>query len=216
MVQAAGNRDSIKASLIAKADSIFAQWDELPVVFEDATKNYVAKQKLGDTENVTAVKFRADGVSMDKIQPFIDDPLPTIAGINDKISYTALGEVEGNKLYHLKMKMPTLITNRSIITCFYKEECADGSTKIFHSSQGNEEQLAANAAAVGKDVIATVHIAYWHIKPYDGGVELNWTNSINPNGMIPGFVVNKMAKRGANSMLHFVAYLVDGIKPEPM
>ena len=67
MVQAAGNRDSIKASLIAKADSIFAQWDELPVVFEDATKNYVAKQKLGDTENVTAVKFRADGVSMDKI-----------------------------------------------------------------------------------------------------------------------------------------------------
>ena len=47
-------------------------------------------------------------------------------------------EDQGEKMYHIKMNMPMVISNRSVITCVYRKTGEDGSEFVFHSSKGNE------------------------------------------------------------------------------
>ena len=57
--------------------------------------------------------------------------------MNDRLTAEQLEDDEGHKVFHLKMKMPMMITNRSLITCFYEHEDQETGFRIFtHSSQG--------------------------------------------------------------------------------
>ena len=59
--------------------------------------------------------------------------------MNERLTSTQLADDEGHKVYHLHMRMPMMITNRSLITCFYEHEDAEtGFRSYCHSSQGNE------------------------------------------------------------------------------
>ena len=70
------------------------------------------------------------------------------------------------------MKMPMVISNRSIVTCYYEAQKEDGTRMLMNSSRGNEEIQAANASKIGKDVVATIGINYISWKAYNGGIEL--------------------------------------------
>ena len=64
MVQATNDREAIKQELLAQADTLFASFDTMETVLEDASKNYLAKQHIGDDNTaVTLVKYRADGLT---------------------------------------------------------------------------------------------------------------------------------------------------------
>ena len=114
------------------------------------------------------------------------------------------------------MQMPVMISNRSIVTCFYDAEKEDGTKIKMHSSRGNDEIARANAAKIGKDVIGNMGITYMSWKPYEGGIELQNLVEMDPAGSIPGFIKTKMAKRMANGLLVLVDYLQTGNKPEPL
>ena len=116
----------------------------------------------------------------------------------------------------LKMAMPMLISNRSTLTTFYNHTKEDGTQVIFHSSQGNEELIAANAGQIGSDVITNNVITYMSWKPYEGGMELTHVVQMDPNGMIPAFIKNKAATRMANTLQVIVNYVRDGTIPEPI
>ena len=79
-------------------------------------------------------KYRADGVTMEQLQPFIDDPIGTGARINQKLTVEQIGEDQGCKVFHVKVKMPMVISNRSILTTVYRAEGADGFQLIINSS----------------------------------------------------------------------------------
>ncbi len=111
------------------------------------------------------------------------------------------------------MKMPILISNRSMITCWYEAQDAEGWKKKLHSSMGNEQIVTDASASIGKDVLGTVHVAYYAWKPYEGGMEIKFVNKIDPNGSIPDMIKNKMAKRMSNGVMHLVTYLKTGVKP---
>ena len=94
---------------------------------EDASKNFIGKQVIEDGGNaVTMSKYRADGLTMEQLQPMIDDPLALAARLNPKVTVEQIGEDEGCKVYHVKSKMPLVISNRSLITTFYRGETSDG------------------------------------------------------------------------------------------
>ena len=133
-----------------------------------------------------------------------------------RLSSIALPDDQGCKMFHIKMKMPMMISNRSIITCFYEHELEDGTKLKFHSSQGNESAVEAQRAEIGKDVIGINEITWFSWKPYDGGLELKQIMKMDPAGMIPGFVKNKIAKRAAGGLLLLVDYLKTGAIPEDM
>ncbi len=90
---------------------------------------------------------------------------------NARCTREELPDDDGQKMWHLKMSMPMVISNRSVITTFYQNVDAEGWTSIFHSSQGNEAQTTAREAEIGSDVIANNIIVYTAFKPYEGGVE---------------------------------------------
>ena len=111
-----------------------------------------------------------------------------------------LEDSEGCKVYHMKQKLPMIISNRSIITCFYQDELEDGTKILIHSSKGNEAITQSRSAEIGSDVVADMIIAYWAFKPYDGGFEIVACLSMDPAGWIIEWVKKKMAARMANSL----------------
>ena len=136
--------------------------------------------------------------------------------MNSKLTRVLLPDDEGHKVYLLKMKMPMVISNRSIVTCYYEAQKEDGTRVLLNSSRGNEEIQAANADKIGKDVIASIGLNYISWKAYDGGIELVQINHSNPGGSIPGFMKSKSATRAANNLIHLVNYLQTGAKPEAL
>ena len=122
MVEAApSGRAQIQQELLAKADALFATWDTAPTVFEDASRNYVAKQVIqSNNQGVTLIKYRADGLTLEEWERWRQDPTAIGCAVNPKVTRTVLPEVDGHKCVHVKMKMPVLISNRSIISTFYE------------------------------------------------------------------------------------------------
>ena len=115
------------------------------------------------------------------------------------------------------MKMPPLISNRSIITTFYETESDDGYRQVFHSSTGNEAIVDARKAEhIKKDTVATMILTYMASKPYEGGMELNQIIALDIAGRIPDFIKNKIATRLSNIGMQLADYVMHGTVPKAL
>jgi len=213
MVEASSDRAHIKQSLLTMAANLFAQFDNFETVVNHEDKHYIAKQFFEDGSGCTMIKYRADGLTEEEWNRWRDDPTAVTLQLNSNASRVLLPDDHGHKIVQLKMKMPLMISNRSIVTCFYDHETEDGWKMKFHSSQGNEHIVEANAASIGKDVVASNIIVYFQWRPYEGGMEIWHVQRMNPNGSLPDMFKKKMGKRMANVLLDIVAYLKSGAAP---
>ena len=70
------------------------------------------------------------------------------------------GGTYGNALFRIqKIKMPMMMTNRSVPVLLHTKE--EGNTFInVGSSQGTEQCIADNQSKIGKDVVANMIITY--------------------------------------------------------
>lgn len=144
------------------------------MIFEDPARNYVARQTFDDNgAAITIVKFRCDGFTEEHWNSWKHDPIQVQLAMNDRLMATRLAEVADYKCYHLQMRMPMMISNRSILTCFYEHLTSEGYRVVLHSSQGNEDLVESRRHHIGKDVVANNIITYMASKPYEGGMELN-------------------------------------------
>ena len=130
------------------------------------------------------------------------------------MTVTELEEDQGCKVMHAQIEMPMFVSNRSVVSCQYKGETADGFTYRIGSSQGNEAIIEAQADLIGDNVVANQIMSFLAFKPYDGGVELKSVAGTDLAGMIPDMVKNKMASRQANRLKNLVGFLRDGVRPE--
>ena len=187
------------------------------MLLEEPDKNYTAKKaEQEDGIATTIIKWRCDGLTEDQWQQWATDPTVVAIAVNQKLTRIELPDDEGHKVRLLKMKMPMMISNRSTLTTFYRKDCEDGTKVIFHSSQGNEELIAANADQIGSDVVTNNALTYMAWKPYEGGIEITHIVKMDPQGSIPEFIKNKAAARLANSLQIIVNYVRDGTVPEPI
>ena len=217
MVEAAGGRAAIATELITLADSIIAQWDTAEVLLDEPEKNYTAKKvEAEDGIVVTLIKYRVEGLTEQQWETWSADPSVVSAAVNPKLTRIELPDDEGHKVRLLKMKMPMMITNRSTLTTFYRQEKEDGTKLLFHSSKGNENLIAANADQIGSDVSTNNVLTYMAWKPYEGGMDLTHIVKMDPAGSIPDFIKKKAAARLANSLQIIVNYVKDGTVPEPL
>ena len=156
MVQAIGGRRAqLKQEMLAEAEALWAGFDSYETITEDSTKNYIAK-RVQCTDGVTAIlsKYRADGFTEELLEQWRADPSSIGPQLNPKLTRTVLPEDEGHQVVLVQIKMPMMISNRSTVSCFYEHEREDGFKLKMNSSRGNEEIIAAQAAAIGKDVVA--------------------------------------------------------------
>ena len=149
-----------------------ATWDAAPVIVDEPAKNYVAKQSIVDGVACTLIRYRADGLDLNTWERWRQDPTAIAVETNEKLTREVLADDDGHKCVHLFMKMPMMISNRSIVSCFYECEREDGWKALFHSSKGNDHIVAARQPQIKKDVVANNHLTYFQWKPYDGGLEV--------------------------------------------
>ena len=167
--------------MLAKADEYFAGFDNHDIVLEDESCNYIARQTFDeDGLAVTISKMRADGLKLEHLRPWLDDPTAIQMVLNDRLTREQMPDHEGHAMWHLKMAMPMMISNRSIISCFYTGETSDGYQALFHSSAGNEEQTEGHAEQIGSDVIAINHLTFTCYKADETGMDLRQIICIDP------------------------------------
>ena len=204
--------------MLAKADELFANFDSHTTVFEDAERNYVAKQTIQeDNSAVTLVRWRFEGLAEADIQRLMADPMDIGTKINSRMTMIPLADDQGCKMFHIKMSMPLVISNRSVVTCVYKMPDQENGTKVmFHSSQGNEAQVEALQEEIGSDVVANMILSYWKFVPIEGGYDISWLQSLDPAGMIPDFIKTKMGAKMASLPMQMFDYIQKGTIPEPI
>ena len=207
-------RDKIEAELLAYADAQIAKWDKLKLFHEDKEKDYVAKQDWVDGVPLCVVKYRAAGMTQEHIDSWYNNPLQ-LKALNQKAVYTNLESDEGHLQCHIVIQAPMIVSNRCFISTWYNITNEDGSRIIMNSSKGNEGLYDAHKDKTGKAVIADLVIQYTKITPIEGGMELVAVSQMDPNGMLPGFVKNKMAKRLGLNLYFVVDYLINGTIPPP-
>ena len=163
------------------------------------------------------IRYDAKGFTKEHWTKWAADPIAVQCALNDRLTATKLedtADMEQHPTYHLAMKMPMVLSNRSIYTSFYEKEEEDGSLILINSSQGNESIADANKALAKKDVIANAIITYTKGEFHENGCKLTQVISMNVGGMIPNFIQKKIAKRLADTTKHLVAYLLHGTIPE--
>ena len=90
-------------------------------MLQDTARNYEARQSFDDSGvAVTIIKFRCDGFTEEHFARWKADPIAVQLAMNEKMEAERLDDDEGCKVYHMKMKMPMMISNRSIVTTFYE------------------------------------------------------------------------------------------------
>ena len=92
-----------------------------------------------------------------------------------------------------------MMSNRSIFNCYYTTEHEDGSYSVIASSKGTEPFVATEDGKklLGKNVLATNHLNYRLLVPYEEGC--TWTSIVSTDiaGSIPAIIKNKGASRVA-------------------
>ena len=88
---AGGSRAQVKSELQAKADQYWANYDTYDTVFEQADRNYIAKQTWDENGiAVTMIKFTATDVTPEMMERWRADPTAVQVACNAKLARTAL------------------------------------------------------------------------------------------------------------------------------
>ena len=120
---------------------------------------------------VTITKAKVPGLTIEKYKAFKAEIKTHTPVLDAKLTMDVLESIEGHMITHTRVNMPAFLTNRSIFNVYHLYDQADGSYVDLCSYQGTDEiaESAAGKKLAGKNVIATNHIDYRHMKPYDGG-----------------------------------------------
>ena len=123
-------------------------------MLNDKTRQIEARQAQTDKGALTVAKHRADGYTQEKFLQWKDDQIGAQAAMNARMTPEKIDDIEGHPTYHLKMNMPMILSNRSIITTQYETKDDEGNIIVINSSQGNEKVIEARKAQIGSDVVA--------------------------------------------------------------
>ena len=200
MVQADNPRETIKASLLAKAEGFFTNFDSYETLLDEPEINLMVKRTYDNDIPVVVSKYRADGLTMEHIKQIQDNPVKVATTMNSRMEVSPVGQEHGYNIGHMRIKMPMFVSDRSLIVCSYPGQTEDGWTYRVSSSQGNEAQVEARQAEIGDDVVANQVIQCLMFKAYDGGVELKQCICLDLAGMLPDMAKSKMATKQSNGL----------------
>ena len=132
----------------------------------------------------------------------------TIEG-GPKLEFTVLEQQDGKDVILQRISPPiALVSARSVIVKQFTFEDESGLT-FFLTSRDSDAENVKYKDRIGKDVIGTLEINYWHFKPHENGLGAHVThiNNTKPNGSIPNFAISKMIKKGAEAGIQIANYI---------
>ena len=168
MVESSSGLDQVKADLLAAAKKHIDNYDSYEVKF-NGTKVECEVRQTNDASMggcvVTITKAKVPGLTVDKFKEFAAKILENTSALDSKLAITKLDDVDGHMRTMTTIKMPMMMTNRTIFNIYHPTDCEDGSFIGLASSKGTEEwvESAEGKALLKKNVLATNHINYRHI-----------------------------------------------------
>ena len=190
MVDASSPTAAVQAELLALAERHLAAFDSYTAVVNDAAKGHFARYTTEGTNRLTVAKYRAAGLTIEKVREFYDNNVANASKMNPKVTVTLVGEEAGSKIFHTVAKLPFPMSNRSTVTRSIRFE-EGGVLTVLGSSRGCEAHVAACQKEIGKNVLANLILSFARYTPYEGGIDIVTMLCSDPAGSIPDAMKNK-------------------------
>ena len=212
MVEAAGERAHIKQKLKTMADEHIGKWDQYAdreFKNSDHGFDFTSRQVLlGEGIILTVSKATVPGLTLDDHKFFRDNIVAMLPKLDEKLSVSDLPDFKGYRALIQHIKMPMLMTNRSIPQVYDTQENEDGTFEFFSSSEETEELVEAQKKVVKKDVIANNIINYVKLTPVEGGCEWVSVQALDIAGSIP----DMLKKQGASKQAQQAMFMIKIVK----
>ena len=209
MVSAAASTRAAKVEeVLATCAELCANFDGLTDAEQKGTK-YPTTTRQGTYQNqvLTICKGEIPGFTLDHHKAFRDNITTNVPKMNSEVKLTELESVDGNRVLHQQIKMPIMMSNRSVINMLHLIEKDDGTVIFLNTSQGNEDLIEKYKDKIGKDVVALNYFNYTVLKPIEGGMDITIATCLDPMGSIPDFLKKQGASRmigNGEKMIHFM------------
>ena len=125
MVEAASQCAQTKAELVTFAQSYIDRWDEFADAEFTSSEfgfDFTSRQTDYNGNILTVSKASVPGLTHEKHGYFRDNIKTMLPSMDDKITVLDAGEIEGNSVIIQNIKMPMIMSNRSIAQIFYLDE----------------------------------------------------------------------------------------------
>ena len=123
-------------------------------------------------------------------------------------------DIDGHKALLQMIKMPLVLSNRSLISVYYFIEGEDGSFTFMASSRGTEAAVEAQKATIKKNVVANNIINYHKLTPTEGGMLWESVQCMDIAGSVPDALKKKGADRQARNAMNMICLIKTGSVPK--
>ena len=185
------NRIQIRNSLVSLAQSFINRWDEFANRETRSNKygfNFVARQTEFEGLSLAVTKASVPGLKVDMHQHYRENIHKLTPLIDEKITMVPCPDYEGCKCYIQQIKMPMMMTNRSIPVLYYIKKNRDGSLEFMSSSRGTDEIIDQQDRVIKSNVIGNNVINYTKLTPTATGCDWVSVICVDIAGSIPDFV----------------------------
>ena len=158
---------------------------------------------------MTVAKAVVPGLTLEKHRQFRENFVAKMNAMDDKLSIVECGEVDGCKAVLQMIKMPMMMTNRTIPNIRYLDE-SDSELVMVTSSRGTEQLVADQAGVIKKNVVGNNVINYLRLVPTEDGCTFEGVNCGDLAGSIPDMIKKKMAERQQAAQMRMLKVVRDG------
>lgn len=131
--------------LEALAESFIARWDEFASREWRSNKfgfEYAARQTDFEKNLYTISKAFVSGLTLEHHRVFRENQPAMIPLFDDRLTAVQLPDFEGKTCILTNIKMPMMISNRSVVSLYYNYEKPDGSFVSISSSKNTDAVVA--------------------------------------------------------------------------
>lgn len=111
------------------------------------------------------------GLTLEHHKHFRENVASMVPLFDDRLSAEELPDFEGRQCTLTNIKMPMMISNRSIISLYYNYDKPDGSFVSVNSSRGTDAIVKQQRDKIKRNVVANNIMQYTKLTPRDGGCD---------------------------------------------
>lgn len=143
------------------AESYESQFESMDLAeFKSPRIDLTARQCLHENMILTVTKANVPGLTIQKYKDYRQNMPQEIKKVEELMTLEEGGQYEDAIFRIQKIKMPMLMTNRSVPVLLHTREPNPTTFINVGSSRGTEQCIADNQAKIGKDVVANMIISY--------------------------------------------------------
>ena len=154
-------------------------------------------------------QWHAAQVPIEKWAAFFNDYVTHMGKLNPDLKFAVLEQENGRDIVHLKRKLPWPMSDRSMITVFYRKQCEDGSFYFGYTTKPCADLAQKHAKIWKGDELADAEMCFHAVAHANGGTKVRFRVSMDPKGNVPSAMKTKMATKQQGFLDNIAKYIAD-------